>query len=101
MLTSQPVHLNTNFAGGGPTIQGRKFKKPTVPFSTRGELHDADMCTDCDKKKCECTHMGLPAFVFLINLHHTVNRKNTAGVDCRADNDQLQLECNNAFSPSG
>ena len=50
------VHLNTNFAYG-PSIQGRKFKKPTVPFSTRGELEDADVCKDCYKQNCKCTHM--------------------------------------------
>ena len=51
------VHLNTNIANG-PSIQGIKFKKPSVPFSTLGSLPDEDKCKNCNTKKCHCTHMG-------------------------------------------
>ena len=63
------VHLNINFANG-PVIQGRKFKKATVPFSTRGELDDHKVCKNCVTKKCECTHMRKLQFdpIYLLEL---------------------------------
>ena len=52
------VHLNTNFAYG-PSFEGIKFKKPSVPFSTQGEIADEDKCdSTCSvQEKCQCTHM--------------------------------------------